>query len=145
MFYLLMLLGDVWCCWPPAEPEGVSPDISIIITHGRVEELLSIHCIQCVLFGIMMQYSNWLIGVKNRAHIRQTCQTPDIEWRSRSSVNNNHPQQRKISSVSLSNHLWKNGEMRKIFNFKHMTVLDIAFIHQNKYAVANLVWTFLFN
>ncbi|XP_067099176.1 MAPK/MAK/MRK overlapping kinase-like [Osmerus mordax] len=56
----------------------------------------------------MMQYSNWLIGVKNRAHIRQTCQTPDIEWRSRSSVNNNHPQQRKISSVSLSNHLWKN-------------------------------------
>ncbi|KAM3870723.1 MAPK/MAK/MRK overlapping kinase [Diretmus argenteus] len=54
----------------------------------------------------MMHYSNWLIGVKNRAYIRNACKTPDIEWNNRGNIvemQNNNPQ------LTLSTHIWKRG------------------------------------
>ncbi|KAM4624778.1 MAPK/MAK/MRK overlapping kinase isoform 2-T2 [Polymixia lowei] len=60
----------------------------------------------------MMHYSNWLIGVKNRACIRNACKTPEIEWNSRGNVmemQNNPQPSRKTSELALSTHLWKKG------------------------------------
>ncbi|CAL8285247.1 unnamed protein product [Lota lota] len=63
----------------------------------------------------MMHYSNWLIGVKNRACIRNACKTPNIEWDNRGhSVEmqkNNPPTNRKASELTLAFgiSLWKKG------------------------------------
>ncbi|XP_056152366.1 MAPK/MAK/MRK overlapping kinase-like [Lampris incognitus] len=61
----------------------------------------------------MMHYSNWLIGVKNRACMRNAHKTPDIEWKrgghSIEMQSNNSQPHRKTSELSLSTHLWKKG------------------------------------
>lgn len=62
-----------------------------------------------------MHYSNWLIGVKNRASLRNACKTPpNTDWNKRGNVvdmQNNNPQpNEKISERMVTTHLWKKGK-----------------------------------
>ncbi|KAI3367190.1 hypothetical protein L3Q82_008244 [Scortum barcoo] len=62
----------------------------------------------------MMHYSNWLIGVKNRASLRNACKTPPGgDWNNRGNaaeVHNNNPQlNEKTSARSITTHLWRKG------------------------------------
>ncbi|XP_037343384.1 MAPK/MAK/MRK overlapping kinase-like isoform X1 [Pungitius pungitius] len=63
----------------------------------------------------MMHYSNWLIGVKNRASIRNACKTPpNIDRNKRLTLNvdmrNNNPRpDGKTSDLTVTTHLWKKG------------------------------------
>ncbi|XP_023263235.1 MAPK/MAK/MRK overlapping kinase isoform X3 [Seriola lalandi dorsalis] len=62
----------------------------------------------------MMHYSNWLIGVKNRASLRNACKTPpNTDWNNRGivvDVKNNNPQpNEKTSELTVTTHLWKKG------------------------------------
>ncbi|CAL8301318.1 unnamed protein product [Boreogadus saida] len=63
----------------------------------------------------MMHYSNWLIGVKNRASIRNACKTPNIEEDSRGHPvemqKKNPSTNRKASGLTLAFgiSLWKKG------------------------------------
>ncbi|XP_029983592.1 LOW QUALITY PROTEIN: MAPK/MAK/MRK overlapping kinase [Sphaeramia orbicularis] len=62
----------------------------------------------------MMHYSNWLIGVKNRACLRNACKTPpNTDWDNRGNVldvQNNNPQPcEKASELAINTHLWKKG------------------------------------
>ena len=62
-----------------------------------------------------MHYSNWLIGVKNRASIRNACKTPNIEEDSRGHPvemqKKNPSTNRKASELTLAFgiSLWKKG------------------------------------
>lgn len=63
----------------------------------------------------MMHYSNWLIGVKNRASLRNACKTPpNTDWNNRGNVvdmKNNNPQpNEKTSELTVTTHLWKKGK-----------------------------------
>lgn len=63
----------------------------------------------------MMHYSNWLIGVKNRAHLRNGCKTPpnsDCNNRGNTvDVQINHPTPgEKISELVVTVQLWKKGK-----------------------------------
>lgn len=56
----------------------------------------------------MMHYSNWLIGVKNRASLRNACKTPpNIESNNRGNV---VEVQNKTSERTITAHLWKKGK-----------------------------------
>ncbi|XP_067336680.1 MAPK/MAK/MRK overlapping kinase-like isoform X1 [Channa argus] len=62
----------------------------------------------------MMHYSNWLIGVKNRASLRNACKTPpSTDWNNRGNVvemQNNSPQaNEKTSVLTVTTHLWREG------------------------------------
>ncbi|XP_056282402.1 MAPK/MAK/MRK overlapping kinase-like isoform X1 [Pseudoliparis swirei] len=63
----------------------------------------------------MMHYSNWLIGVKNRASIRNACKTPpNIDRNKRGPLNvdmqNNNPQSNERTlDLTATTHLWKKG------------------------------------
>ncbi|XP_076603984.1 MAPK/MAK/MRK overlapping kinase isoform X1 [Chaetodon auriga] len=62
----------------------------------------------------MMHYSNWLIGVKNRASLRNACKTPpNIDWNNMGNVvdvRNNNPLPNEIKPERMvTNHLWKKG------------------------------------
>ncbi|KAK1893960.1 MAPK/MAK/MRK overlapping kinase [Dissostichus eleginoides] len=59
----------------------------------------------------MMHYSNWLIGLKNRASLRNARRTPpNIDWGNVVDLQNNNPQpNQKIHGVTVTNHLWKKG------------------------------------
>lgn len=62
----------------------------------------------------MMHYSNWLIGVKNRASLRNACRTPaNTDWNNRGNVvdvQNNNPQSaNKTSEETVTTHLWRKG------------------------------------
>ncbi len=62
-----------------------------------------------------MHYSNWLIGVKNRASLRNACKTPpNSDWNNRGNVvdvRNNNPQpNEKTSAQNVTTHLWKKGK-----------------------------------
>ncbi|XP_041667991.1 MAPK/MAK/MRK overlapping kinase-like isoform X2 [Cheilinus undulatus] len=62
----------------------------------------------------MMHYSNWLIGVKNRASLRNACKTPpNTDWNNRGNVvdvqNNNPVPNEKTSEQNVAHHLWKKG------------------------------------
>ncbi|XP_078133111.1 MAPK/MAK/MRK overlapping kinase isoform X1 [Sander vitreus] len=62
----------------------------------------------------MMHYSNWLIGVKDRASLRNACKTPpNVDWNNRGNVvdmQNNNPQpNEKTSELAVATHLWKKG------------------------------------
>ncbi|KAG8013296.1 MAPK/MAK/MRK overlapping kinase [Nibea albiflora] len=61
-----------------------------------------------------MHYSNWLIGVKNRASLRNACKTPpNIDWNNRGNFmdvqKNNPPPNAKTSERLVSSHLCKKG------------------------------------
>ena len=60
----------------------------------------------------MMHYSNWLIGLKNRASLRNARRTPpNIDWGNVVDLQNNNPQpNQKIHGVTVTNHLWKKGK-----------------------------------
>ncbi|KAF7656626.1 hypothetical protein LDENG_00038730 [Lucifuga dentata] len=60
----------------------------------------------------MMHYSNWLIGVKNRACLRNACKTPpNSDWNNRGNIimdtNNNNNE--KTSELAVGTTLWKQG------------------------------------
>ncbi|XP_028994376.1 MAPK/MAK/MRK overlapping kinase-like isoform X1 [Betta splendens] len=62
----------------------------------------------------MMHYSNWLIGVKNRASLRNACKTlPSTDWGNRANVvdvqNNNPHSNEKTSELMVTAHLWSKG------------------------------------
>ncbi|XP_068573925.1 MAPK/MAK/MRK overlapping kinase-like isoform X2 [Cebidichthys violaceus] len=64
----------------------------------------------------MMHYSNWLIGVKNRASLRNACKTPpNMDRNKRVTLNvdmqNNNPQPNAKTSdhLTVMTHLWKKG------------------------------------
>lgn len=62
-----------------------------------------------------MHYSNWLIGVKNRASLRNACKTPpNNDCNNRGNfvdVQNNNPlPNEKISELMVTAHLWKKGK-----------------------------------
>lgn len=63
-----------------------------------------------------MHYSNWLIGVKNRASIRNACKTPPYIDRNRRATlnvdfrNNNPRPDGKTSEQTVTTHLWKKGK-----------------------------------
>ncbi|XP_076013876.1 MAPK/MAK/MRK overlapping kinase [Genypterus blacodes] len=59
----------------------------------------------------MMHYSNWLIGVKNRASLRNACKSPTDRGRNNrgaviTDVHNNND---KASELAVGTHLWKQG------------------------------------
>lgn len=59
-----------------------------------------------------MHYSNWLIGVKNRASLRNAYKTPPkTDWNNKGTVvdvkNNNNP---RPNNEKTSEHLWKKGK-----------------------------------
>lgn len=63
----------------------------------------------------MMHYSNWLIGVKNRASLRNGCKTPpNVDWNNRGNVadvqSNNPLPDEQISELMVAVHLWKKGK-----------------------------------
>ncbi|XP_034087649.1 MAPK/MAK/MRK overlapping kinase-like isoform X1 [Gymnodraco acuticeps] len=60
---------------------------------------------------LMMHYSNWLIGLKNRVSLRNARRTPpNIDWGNVVDLQNNNPQSKqKIHGVTVTNHLWKKG------------------------------------
>lgn len=63
----------------------------------------------------MMHYSNWLIGVKNRACLRNACKTPpnsDCNNRGNTvDVQSNNPiPGKKISELVVTVQLWKKGK-----------------------------------
>ncbi|KAG7509899.1 MAPK/MAK/MRK overlapping kinase isoform X1 [Solea senegalensis] len=63
----------------------------------------------------MMHYSSWLIGVKNRASLRNACKTPpNTDWNNNRGhaldTKNNNPQHKdKTCEQTVPNHLWKKG------------------------------------
>ncbi|XP_035465285.1 MAPK/MAK/MRK overlapping kinase isoform X1 [Scophthalmus maximus] len=58
----------------------------------------------------MMHYSNWLIGVKNRASVRNACRTPPNNRASVVDARNNNPQPNgKRCELTVATHLWKKG------------------------------------
>ncbi|XP_060919831.1 MAPK/MAK/MRK overlapping kinase-like isoform X1 [Labrus mixtus] len=62
----------------------------------------------------MMHYSNWLVGVKNRASLRNACKTPpNSDWNNRGNVvdvkNNNPGTNEKTSERNIAQHLWRKG------------------------------------
>lgn len=62
----------------------------------------------------MMHYSNWLIGVKNRASLRNACKPlPGTDWGNRGNVvdvqNNNPQSNEKTSELMVTAHLWSKG------------------------------------
>lgn len=61
----------------------------------------------------MMHYSNWLIGVKNRASLRNACKTPP-DRNNRGNIvdvqNNNPLPNEKTSELMVTAHLWKKGK-----------------------------------
>ncbi|KAM3595310.1 uncharacterized protein V6R79_021524 [Siganus canaliculatus] len=62
----------------------------------------------------MMHYSNWLIGVKNRASLRNACKTPpNTDWNNKGNVvdvrNNSLLPNEKTSERLVTTHLWKKG------------------------------------
>lgn len=64
-----------------------------------------------------MHYSNWLIGVKNRACLRNACKTPpSSDYNNRGNtvdmqINNPIPGE-KISELLVTVQLWKKGKKR---------------------------------
>lgn len=63
----------------------------------------------------MMHYSNWLVGVKNRACLRNACKTPpnsDCNNRGNTvDVQSNNPiPGKKISELVVTVQLWKKGK-----------------------------------
>ena len=63
----------------------------------------------------MMHYSSWLIGVKNRASLRNACKTPPNSGRNNRGntveVQNNNPLPReKTSELVVTSNLWRNGK-----------------------------------
>lgn len=61
----------------------------------------------------MMHYSNWLIGVKNRASLRNACKTPpDCNNRGNTvdEQNNSPLPNKKTSELMVTTHLWKKGK-----------------------------------
>lgn len=69
----------------------------------------------------MMHYSNWLIGLKNRASLRNAFKTPhNSDWNNRGNVvdvytsNNNNPLPvEKTSELAVTTHLWNKGKEAK--------------------------------
>ncbi|XP_026156543.1 MAPK/MAK/MRK overlapping kinase isoform X1 [Mastacembelus armatus] len=62
----------------------------------------------------MMHYSNWLIGVKNRASLRNACKTPaNTDWNNRGNAvdmqNNKSQPSEKTSELTVATHLWRKG------------------------------------
>lgn len=62
-----------------------------------------------------MHYSNWLIGVKNRASLRNACKTPpNTDCNNRGNVvdvqNNNPLPNEKTSELMVTAHLFKKGK-----------------------------------
>ncbi|XP_077476878.1 MAPK/MAK/MRK overlapping kinase [Stigmatopora argus] len=56
----------------------------------------------------MLHYSNWLIGVKNRANLRNACKTSsNSEWRDRSDRSLQPGD--KAGELAVTAHLWKKG------------------------------------
>lgn len=74
------------------------------------------------LFGIkfMMHYSNWLIGVKNRASLRNACKTPpDSDWNNRGDViMDMHNNNERTPELTVGTHLWKQGKEAELFHWK---------------------------
>ncbi len=63
-----------------------------------------------------MHYSNWLIGVKNRASLRNACKTPpNIDWNNMGKVvdvrnNNPLPDENSSERMTVATHLWEKGK-----------------------------------
>lgn len=63
-----------------------------------------------------MHYSNWLIGVKNRASLRNACKTPpNIDWNNMGKVvdvrnNNPLPDENSSERMTVATHIWKKGK-----------------------------------
>ncbi len=62
-----------------------------------------------------MHYSNWLIGVKNRASLRNACKTPpNTDWNNVGKIvdvrnNNPLPTEKTPERMTVTSHLWKKG------------------------------------
>lgn len=87
---------------------------------GALQGLLSLDIFKLMVdtlavnVQLMMHYSNWLIGVKNRASLRNACKTPpNTDWNNRGKIvdtQNNHPQPKeKASELTVTTHLWRKG------------------------------------
>ena len=80
----------------------------------------------------MMHYSNWLIGVKNRACIRNACKTPNIEGDNRGHPvemqKKNPPTNRKASELTLAFgiSLWKKGIWRVMIWLNRMRSYPVS-------------------
>ena len=77
-----------------------------------------------------MHYSNWLIGVKNRASLRNACKTPpNTDWNNKGNVvdvqNNNSLPNEKTSEQMVTTHLWKKGKEVNFAAAKGNVVLNI--------------------
>lgn len=93
----------------------------------------------------MMHYSNWLIGVKNRASLRNACKTPpNIDWNNRGNVvdmqNNNPLPNEKTSERTITARLWKKGKEVNRTAVKDPTASDIW----GPPRLILLVWLFFF-
>lgn len=75
----------------------------------------------------MMHYSNWLIGVKNRASLRNACKTPpNTDWNNRGNVTDMHnnipqPNNGKTSEQTVTTHLWKTGKKVNYFAVRQIS------------------------
>lgn len=110
---LFTLRNDEFC-WLMLPGDG-HPLIPGSVSRYKLTVDLGHCCTKCVLFvsyRIIMYYTNWLVGVKNRACIRKANKTHSIDWKSFMDIYNNTTlYNRNRSELILSKLLWKKGEI----------------------------------
>ncbi|XP_074515947.1 MAPK/MAK/MRK overlapping kinase isoform X1 [Sebastes fasciatus] len=86
--------------------------------------------------ALMMHYSNWLIGVKNRASLRNACKTPgNVDYWNKRGNNPQRDDDENTSELDVATHLWKKGykTIKKIGEGTFSEVVKTQSLKDGKY------------